>query len=191
MGIFDGVPEDIEVKTFFEEKLPAAFETELGGAVIEGMDGTVLKVIFNIAGEPYGLTVTDAKSLEVSPGGVEGADIEIELSQEAWRDAVSGALGNALDMFTDFNKMADRRRYDIIKEVKGKLKLVLERPDAGPFEVEAKFGGADAPEVTISTDLGTWQEIMAGSTQAAMAFMGGKLKLTGEMPLAMQLNGLM
>lgn len=191
MGIFEGVPEDIDTKVFFTEKLPEAFARETEGVEIAGMDGTVLKVIFNIDGDPYGLTIKDAKELEVTEGGVEDADIEIVLTEDNWRTAVSGVLGNALDMFTDFSKMADRRRYDIIKEVKGKLTLVLEREGEEPFQAIARFQGAEAPEVTINVDLPTWQEIMGGTTQAAMAFMGGKMKLTGEMPLAMQLNGLM
>lgn len=190
MGIFEGIPGDIDTKVFFTEELPKAFEREAAGLSPEGMDGTVFKVVFNIAGTPYGMTITDAKALEVSGGGVADADIEISLSEENWRAAISGDLGSALDMFTDFTKMADRARYDTVKDVKGELTLVLTRPE-GDFETKAKFGGVDQPAVTITADLPVWQGIMDGTSQAAMEFMGGKLKLTGDMPLAMSLNGLM
>ncbi|MBU4241366.1 MAG: SCP2 sterol-binding domain-containing protein [Actinobacteria bacterium] len=43
----------------------------------------------------------------------------------------------------------------------------------------------------MSCDIETWQQIMDGNTQAAMTFMGGNLKFTGEMTLAMQLNALL
>lgn len=190
MGIFDDVAEDVETRVFFTEELPRVFEKKAGEVSPEGMDGTVFKVVFNIAGNPYGLTITDARSLEVTEGGLDAPDIEVILSEENWRTAISGALGNALDMFTDFGKMADRNRYDTVKNVKGELTLVLTRSE-GDFEVKAKFGGADSPATTITVDFPIWQEIMAGTEQAAMAFMGGKLKLTGDMPLAMSLNGLM
>lgn len=191
MGIFDGVGEGISANEFFENELPKAFEREMGAVAIEGMDGTLLKVIFDIEGARYGITITDAKDLEISEGGVDDPDIEIKLTEEGWKTAVSGALGNALDMFTDFTKMADRRRYDAVKDINGKLNLTLERPDADAFEVVARFHDADSPEVSITCDIGVWNEIMAGATQAAMAFMGGKLRLTGDTPLAMQLNTLM
>ena len=190
MGIFDDVAADVDTRAFFTEELPAVFEKEAGEISPEGMDGTVFKVVFNIAGTPYGLTITDAKSLEVTEGGLADPDIEVILSEENWRTAISGDMGNALDMFTDFAKMADRSRYDTVKSVRGELTLVLTMPE-GDFETKAKFGGADSPTTTITVELPVWREIMDGTTQAAMAFMGGKLKLTGDMPLAMSLNGLM
>lgn len=191
MGIFDGIPQDIETEKFFLEELPKAFERETEGLEVSGMEGTELKVVFDVSGQPYGLVIKDAKELEVGEGMLDGPDIVIILSEEAWRKALSGDLGNALDMFTDFTKFAERRRYDIIKDVSGKLNLVLDLGGGETFQATAKFQNADTPEVTITVELAPWQEIMAGTTQAAMAFMGGKMKLTGEMPLAMQLNGLM
>ena len=190
MGIFDDVAADVDTRAFFTEELPGVFEKAVGEMSPEGMDGTVFKVVFNIAGTPYGLTITDARSLEVTEGVLADPDIEVVLSEENWRAAISGTLGNALDMFTDFSKMADRGRYDTVKNVKGELTLVLTRPE-GDFEVKAKFAGADSPATTITVVLPVWQKIMDGTEQAAMAFMGGKLKLTGDMPLAMSLNGLM
>lgn len=191
MGIFDGVQEDIEPKEFFEEVLAGAFERDMGSAEISGMEGTVLKVIFSIDDVTYGLTITDASKIDITEGGVDDPDTEMTLSKSGWKMAVSGVLGNSLDMFTDFTKMADRNRYDLVKELKGKLSLTLERPDAEPFQSQARFHSADEPAVDMIVDVQTWQEIMDGTTQAAMAFMGGKMKVAGDMSFAMQLNGLM
>jgi putative sterol carrier protein len=190
LGIFDGIPQDIDTREFFVGKLPGIFDREMTGAEASGMEGTELKVNFVIEGRPYGLKITDGSQIEVAEGGMDDPDIVIELAEEDWRTALSGDLGNALDMFTDFTKLSERRRFDTVKDVSGKLNLVIQRPE-GEFKAVARFSGAEAPEATINVDLATWQEIMAGTQQAAMAFMGGKLKLTGDMQLAMALNGWM
>ncbi|MDA5194961.1 SCP2 sterol-binding domain-containing protein [Govanella unica] len=48
---------------------------------------------------------------------------------------------------------------------------------------------ADGPaDVTLTTDSSVLQEILAGDLNAQMAFMTGKLKIDGDMALAMQLG---
>lgn len=191
MGIFDGVAADIEPKEFFLETLPGAFQREMEGLDTSGLEGTVLNVVFNIEGDPFTVTLTNGKELDVKEGAAEKPDIQISMTKERWRQTVSGELGNALDMFTDFKKLADRTRYDAVKDVKGKLNLVIERKDADKFDVIAVFAGEEKPEVTITCDMENWQGIMAGTNQPVSAFMGGKLRVTGEMTLAMKLNTLM
>ena len=191
MGIFDGVSEGVAPKMFFIEMLPAVFDREMKGVDVSGMEGAVLKVVFNVGGEPFGLTLSGAKAIEISEGGLPDADIEVTMSGEEWKTVLTGSLGNALDMFADFTKMADRKRYDLVKENKGKLNLVLGLGDGKKFEVNAKFAGADSPEAIITVDLDTWQKIMAAEIEPVTAFMGGKLKLAGDMPFAMKLSALM
>jgi len=49
----------------------------------------------------------------------------------------------------------------------------------------------DEADVTLSADADTFQEILAGDLNPTSAFMGGRLRLDGDMGTAMRLGGLL
>ena len=51
-------------------------------------------------------------------------------------------------------------------------------------------GLAPAPKLTVSADSTDFIKIFSGQMDGMQAFMGGKLKVTGDMSLAMKLMGL-
>lgn len=52
-------------------------------------------------------------------------------------------------------------------------------------------GVADSPDITISMDAEDFKSMVAGQLNPTMAFMSGKLKVKGDMSLAMKLQSLM
>ena len=54
-----------------------------------------------------------------------------------------------------------------------------------------KEGVSDSPSITISMDAGDFKDMIAGSLNPTMAFMSGKLKVKGDMALAMKLQNLL
>jgi putative sterol carrier protein len=51
-------------------------------------------------------------------------------------------------------------------------------------------GQADAPKMTIKAAADDWHKIAHGELNAMQAFMGGKMKIQGDMSLAMKMQGL-
>ncbi|NIS72091.1 MAG: hypothetical protein GTO12_25155 [Proteobacteria bacterium] len=51
-----------------------------------------------------------------------------------------------------------------------------------------KEGTAESPGCTVVTDAETWIDIIGGKMSAMNAFMGGKLRIKGDMGLAMKLE---
>ena len=49
-------------------------------------------------------------------------------------------------------------------------------------------GRLDAPDLILSTDLGTWRQLNAGELKAPMAVMKGKLRFHGSMYLALKIH---
>ena len=49
----------------------------------------------------------------------------------------------------------------------------------------------DEADVTLSADADTFQEILAGELNPTSAFMGGRLRLDGDMGTAMRLGGML
>ena len=73
----------------------------------------------------------------------------------------------------------------------GTAKFVID--DAGALILDsAGVRISDDPgEVTLSADADTFQAILAGETNPTAAFMTGKLRVDGDMGLAMQLGNAM
>ena len=57
-------------------------------------------------------------------------------------------------------------------------------------KAEAKQGEIDSPKVTLTTDLVNFVKMIAGVTNGTALFMSGKLKLSGDMMFAMQIESM-
>lgn len=57
-------------------------------------------------------------------------------------------------------------------------------------DIEVNEGQADDPNLTITVSDENWMSIIDGSLNPQMAFMTGKLKIQGDMSLAMKLQSL-
>jgi len=51
-------------------------------------------------------------------------------------------------------------------------------------------GDAESADCTVTVSAGDWLDILNGKLNGQMAFMAGKLKIAGDMSLAMKLNSL-
>ena len=85
-----------------------------------------------------------------------------------------------------------------IKDINAVIQVVLTGDDGGEYymelaggELKTSKGKADSPNMTITQAVADWREINAGRLNAQMAFMSGKIKISGDMSLAMKLGSLM
>jgi putative sterol carrier protein len=76
-------------------------------------------------------------------------------------------------------------QFDMTGEGGGKWFAKIENGVLTPGE-----GEAESPNCTITVSAGDWLDILAGKLEPQMAFMSGKLKVAGDMSLAMKLNSL-
>lgn len=53
---------------------------------------------------------------------------------------------------------------------------------------EVKEGAIDDPDLTVTMKADDFEKLVDGSLNAQMAFMSGKLKIKGDMPLALKLQ---
>ena len=91
--------------------------------------------------------------------------------------------------------------------VTGAVKALNDKLDGNGFDGVAKFeiedegailidetgarAGDDAADVTLSASADTFQDILTGNLDATSAFMTGRLKLDGDMGLAMRLGSVL
>ena len=73
----------------------------------------------------------------------------------------------------------------------GIAKFEIEDEGAIVIDVGGARASDDAADVTLSASADTFQDILAGNLDATSAFMTGRLKLDGDMGLAMRLGSVL
>ncbi len=183
---------DISIANFFEEVVPQIFRDELKEHPVQDMEGHDFKLQFSITGEgpaTYGIIVKNGTELNVVTNGIPDPQITFELSEKDWRDSITGKEGGDAVMGMFFNPaMLNRSKYDTLLGIKGTMNLVLSRTDGEPFKAKMRFNNTDIPVSTISMKAAEYSAMLKGEINPIMAFMSGKLKIAGDMGLALKLQ---
>ncbi len=104
---------------------------------------------------------------------------------------------NTKEIFIEIEKRMDANPGKIAG-IKGVFQFEITGADPGNYSVtigdgraKAVEGISDSANVTISMDSNDFMDMVAGRLDSITAFMGGKLKIAGDMMLAMQLQNLL
>jgi len=98
-----------------------------------------------------------------------------------------------------FEEMREKvARPPAMQGITAVFQFVLSGEDGGNYYLqftdgagEVREGTAENPSITISMDASDFKDMVAGKLNAMSAFMSGKLKLKGDMVLAMKLQSLL
>lgn len=170
---------------YFEQVVQQQYAAAVtaGDGVAEQPELTVSYVIDGADGGSYGLRA-HGPALEVVPGGIAGADMHVQQSYDTWARSVEAG---ATEMFVDYVR---RGKVALVKTLKGTVALELTRSDGSLHETSVVFGGQAEPAVTIQMTTDDYRDMMSGELNGNMAFMMGKLKFEGSLPLLMQVGAL-
>jgi putative sterol carrier protein len=96
-----------------------------------------------------------------------------------------------------FDAMAGRFRAEKAAGVNATIQYDITGDQGGTWNAVIKDGtctvtpgAAAAPSLTLSMSSQDWLDMVGGKLSGQMAFMSGKLKLKGDMGLAMKIGGL-
>jgi len=172
---------------YYTQLIPQQFAAALEGAPADVVDQPELTAVYEITGEGGGTYVLRAigSQLEVLPDGPPAADMYTTMTVEDWRKGF--ASSDAIDPFVDYirrSKIAD------VKSLTGTVRLDLERSDGSTWQSATIFGGQAEPEVTLRMASDDYAAMMSGELNGQMAFLTGKLKFEGSLPLLMQVGAL-
>lgn len=164
------------------DKLQVYLEGDGGGAWSIGFDGGRLACAAGVAASP---------------------PLQISLTVGDWRAFVAGRVRDAVAARVDvgFDASQAAKLYRIthkteqVKAFSGNLQVIVEdKAESSDYKLTLTFGGgtpnAAAPDTTVALDLDDFVSLAAGELNAQQAFFNGKIRLDGDMNLAMGLMAL-
>jgi sterol carrier protein 2 len=185
-------PKDITPSKFFTEWLPAQVPAGAGGG------GAGLTIRVQLSGDEGGAwdLKLGGSGLNVSAPDGATADVTVAQTVQDWKAIAVGEAG-AVNLApaqaspTDI-LFLDKASQTIAKSVKGTMRFEVTGYNGRTWSLTVKFGPGvvveDKPDATISVDAETYGAMLARTLPAPQAYFQGKVKIAGDVNLAMQLG---
>jgi hypothetical protein len=175
------MPEVTEIfEKFFESVMPQMFQTVTEVFPVSGMEGTTFTVVVNLTGEngtTYGITITDAKELTITPGGLDDPMLTVELPASLFVDMIKNTVASPMPDL-----------YNAAKDVQGTIIFEpILKEGQPPLSLKLIMNQAEDPNIKLSADVPTFMRLINGEESPPTAFMQGKIKIDGNMPFGMEL----
>ncbi len=187
------LPQDITPAQFFEEWLPAQ------ASALAIKPARNLRVRVELSGDGGGVweLAVSSEGLTTSRGNGAGAlaDVTVRQTVADWRAIVAGepgavnlapAQGTPADLL-----FIDRAAQQVLSTVRGQVRFEVTGFNGRTWEANVAFGqGAakDQPDAIITVDAETYAAMQARTLPAPQAYFQGKIRITGDANLAMQLG---
>jgi putative sterol carrier protein len=183
-------PKDITPSKFFTEWLPA--QISAGGG------GSAMTIRVNLSGDEGGawdLKIGGAGLSVSAPDGAE-PDVTVVQTVQDWKAIAVGEPG-AVNLAPPQSSpkdilFLDKTSQQIAKSVKGSIRFEVTGYNGRTWALAVKFGpgalAADKADATISVDAETYAAMLAKTLPAPQAYFQGKVKISGDANLAMQLG---
>jgi hypothetical protein len=174
-------------ETYFTRTVPEQYAAALSSAPANVADQPELSTIYEITGAgggTYALRVAGVQLEALPSDQLTSPDMRVVMSYDDWR---SLAESDATDVLVDY---VVRRKAAVVLGLKGTVRLELTRSDGSIWQSATTFGGQAEPEVTLRMTNEDYRAMLSGELNGQMAFMTGKLKFEGSLPLLMQVGAL-
>jgi hypothetical protein len=174
-------------EAYFTQVVPQQHAAALAEAPANVVDQPELTAIFEISGPGGGSYALRAAGQQIDAlphDQLAGPDMRVLMSYDDWR---AFAESGATDPFVDY---IIRRKVGVVQGLKGTVRLELTRSDGSLWQSATIFGGQEEPAVTLRMTNDDYRSMLSGELNGQMAFMTGKLKFEGSLPLLMQVGAL-
>ncbi len=169
--------------TYFAQTVPQQYASAMAAVSDDVASQPLLTITYVIDGVRHGLRAEGRELIYVA-GGIDASDLTVSMSGAALQQAIAHGSN---EMFIDF---VQRRKVAVVKGIRGNVALDMTQADGAAFEAAMLFNGAVEPAVTLRMTMADFQDTMSGKLNANTAFMLGKLKFDGSLPLLMQIGAL-
>jgi hypothetical protein len=180
-------PENVTPEQFFEQLLPAGFETQRESGAAVPQDFSMQYHLTGPGGGDWHVDIKDGKLS--SKKGTADAVLTFTLSVDDFRDAVLSRNGAAPALLLPASRPGRPDNSGRAKGLKGTIAQELSR-DGDPFKIELTFNGAATPRTVLKMKLADFIAMQEGKLNGQEAFMTGRLRIEGDMAFMMQVAAL-
>lgn len=171
---------------YYATVVPERYAAVMANADSNILDQPELTASITIDGSDGGVFGLRARGQEFTyvPGGIPDADLQASMSIDDWRSSVEHG---ATEVLIDY---IQRRKVVVAQNLKGSVTLELDRSDGSTFQTTTIFGRTTEPAVTLMMTTDDYASMLRGELNGQMAFMMGRLKFEGSLPLLMAIGAL-
>ncbi|MBU2490374.1 MAG: SCP2 sterol-binding domain-containing protein [Proteobacteria bacterium] len=159
---------------------------KLSGAAA-GLAGTEFSLEVNISGDKYRYIVKNGAEFDVAPGGLENPMVAVSIPMEDMQKLI---LMKNIDMLLGIQKKLTKEGFNVLSRIKGTVVFDLTNEDGGKSEINVRFNGAEAPKARFLMGIDQARSVISGQDNPVNLFMSGRLKIEGDMALAMSVQPL-
>ncbi len=177
------IPTDISIKELLTEVSPkmAKEMLEESGKVAE-LAGTEFALVVDVSGEIYSFRVKDGTDFDVQQADLDDAQARVMITKE---DLEKMIATNNLDMLMGMQSDLSKSKYDTLTRLKGCMVAELENEDGSIFTIKAVMNGTEMPTATFKMKTSDSAALMRKEASPVTMFMGGQMKIEGDMAFAM------
>jgi hypothetical protein len=171
------------IRDYLVEYVPKLIGRNLAHHPVPDMAGTLFTLQITIEGErslTFGITFKDAAEMTVTEGPLPAPMVSLRLSEDIVRPIVKLA-----------SSLTGRKQYDTAKNMKGAMQAEIDMPGGWKLPFDLAFNGASEPSFKLNATLEDMAQMARGEVDPTQAFMQGKLKITGDIALALALSQFM
>ena len=182
-------PSDIAPADFFENWLPAEFK-RMRADLPAPPDAVINVELSGDGGGVWALTLSGG-DLAVATQAADDANIAIRQSVEDWRLVTTQAAehGSAPASGATIEKLLTGPALgQVLNTVSGTIRFEVPGLAGRDFATEITFGGAAAPNSTITVSADVLEQIRSGALAAPAAYFSGQIQIAGDPTLAMQVG---
>lgn len=199
MGFMDlpKAPADITPAKFFTEWLPTQMKSnrDLISSFSGGVSAAISARITGAGGGEWTAVLANGE-VKIEPGLRKDAVVTMVMESGNFVAMATGQMDDVVKPLPSVAELTPeqavakaKQNLEAMKSIVGSAKFVIDDKDK-PFWAMAKFGGElkDEADVTVTMDRETALAVASGETNPQAAFMAGRVQITGDLSILMQLT---
>lgn len=178
------IPKGLSIKDLLLDFSPKMAKEMIAksGAVAE-LAGTEFSMVVDVSGAKYSYVVKNGTDFNVKEGSLAKAMVTISISEADMKKMIET---NSLDMFLGIQSDLNKRKYQVLQNLKGKMVAKLSNADGSVVTIATVFNGSETPVTTLKLKTSDSIALVKKETNPVNLFMSGGMQIEGDMAFAMQ-----
>jgi putative sterol carrier protein len=178
------IPKGLSIKDLLLDFSPKMAKEMIAksGAAAE-LAGTEFSMVVDVSGTKYSYVVKNGTEFDVKEGALASPMVVIGIAEEDLKKMIET---NSLDMLLGIQSDLNKRKYQALKTLKGKMTAKLANADGSVVTISTVFNGSETPAATFKMKMSDSIALVKKETNPVNMFMSGGMQIEGDMAFAMQ-----